>query len=636
MFFRAIILFLLSAFLSSCSLFEQKDSEYVPISLFSPAYEALNVSSDSTSYKLESTIRIIRIFERAQSETDSFESFLELLKKQDYRYVAQDVLEAEKRLFPLMQDMYLKEQENEKMNGLWTLVKSTESSLLEMSSSIMQSGTFDLSGVIGPKTLFNAIDSSFESFAKANSLKKDSKKELNRIKSEYYSVVQEIWPVFMKYKEPWERLCIRKDEAYLDIYSGGTVKGYNIASDILAEYPEDRDAMIIKALSIANMENCGYDMLIELDLLLDKYMALYPTKTAPAYLIKGIIASRNGEAEKAFHYFDQASIEYPRQAESLTDMLDTYINRPYFTMTREGLYFQQMYKSTLEGYGFFSPNFQKALYYEKNGRIKEAADEIYNHFFRRGNQVVSDYLLSDMEFCERYLKDSFSYSFPEGWFIDLSVKQVRPVVGKPHLRVELSNNTDINLENVRCYLCLHLVGMYPGDYAVVKLDPVNIIDKESTYSWKTSEYDFSDIVSSRAILMTDNDIVWIDSKEKKNEPSFDENVLDSDSFYNADSLITDCIPSIKYMTEKTAVMNGDDQLKRNTKYLKVSIPRHICILNPSFCIETPAGNLQPEKTILAEDYIIVYFPYVDSEEPVFLRIQSGNKKHKIPLEYSAS
>lgn len=501
-------------FAIACGQVNREPSDYTPISIFAPAYSSLQVDADTSDYDLNATIRVIRALDLAYSSSDSFETFLELLSKQDYRLVAPEVIEAEKKLFPVLQKLYLKGQEMDKMNAVWMLVQMTESTLSELGDNFLSDGKFDLIGVLRKQSLFSVVNDTFDRFAKTQKIKAEAKQELNDLKAEYYAVVQETWPVFLKYREEWERLCIKKDAAYLDVYSGGTVNSYNIACEILESYPEDREGLLLKALSIVNRPELGYDAKIEVQAILDRYIDLYPTQTAPAYLIKGIIESKEGNKDGAFSYFDHSAIEYPRQAAALTDMLDAYVNRPYFAKTREGLYFQQMYRSTLEGFGFFSPNFQKAMYYDKVGMKKEAAKEIYNHFFRRQNQDVYEYLLSDMEFCENYLYDSFSLAFPESQEIDLSVRPAGWMT-KSHLRAALINNTDKDLLNVRCFLCHHLTGMYPGDYVVIKLPPVNCIPAGGRYSWRSSDYKLDDIVTTRAIVMTDDDIFWVDTRENK-------------------------------------------------------------------------------------------------------------------------
>ena len=498
----------------SCAPESRDSKEFTPIPLFAPAYNSLQADADTSDYDLNATIRVIRALDLAYSSSESFETFLELLSKQDYRFVAPDVIEAERKLFPILQELYQFGQEVDKMDAVWTLVQMTESTLEGLGDEFLSDGKFDLLGVLQKQSLFSVVSDSFDRFAKVQKIKADSKKELNRIKTDYYAVIQECWPVFLKYREEWEKLCIKKDAAYLDVYSGGTVNSYNIACEILESYPEDREGLLLKALSIVNRGELGYDATIEAQAILDRYIDLYPTQTAPAYLIKGIIASREGNQEEAFAYFDHSALEYPRQAAALTDMLDAYVNRPYFAKTREGMYFQQMYRSTLEGFGLFSPNFQKALYYQEAGMEREAAREIYNHFFRRQNQDVYDYLLSDMEFCENYLNESFTLAFPESELIDLSVKPASWFT-KSHLRAALINNSGKDLLNVRCFLCHHLTGMYPGDYVVLKLQPVNCIPAGERFSWRSSDYKLADIVNTRAIVITDDYIFWADTREAK-------------------------------------------------------------------------------------------------------------------------
>jgi len=618
---------------SSCNENVTKSVDYKPIPLFAPAYEVISNVPDTGTFNLASTIKVIRALETAGTESGSFEAYLESLSRMDYRYVARDVIEAQKKMFPIMQEIYQKGEELGNTSVAWTLVQTAESALVQLGVSFLSSGSFDITGFLQIHTLASTLSQSFDQFVKAEKLKKDAAREFNSLRNDYYNAINECWPVFIKYKEEWEKLCIKKDQAYLDIYSGGTVAGYNAACEILEKYPDDREALLIKALSIVNRKEFGYDALLEVQSVLDTYISLYPTQTAPAFLIKGIIASKADDMGTAFNCFDQAAIEYPRQAEALTDMLDAYINRPYFSKTREGLYFQQMYRSTLEGYGFFSPNFQKALYYEKEGLLTDAGKEIYNHFFRRGNQAVFDYLLSDMEFCERYLNDSFSLEFPESGFIDIIVDKA----GKSKQKVDLTNNTDVDLQNVRCFLCHHMLGMYPGDYVVNKLPPVTSIGKGQTYSWKAPFEDVSDIIFTRAILITDDSIFWVDNQKKKNEYAvraiedpFPGAIMNS-SALDIDSLIVDAVSSIRSEIEKTSLLSGEDALKRNTKYVKVSVPRSLSIINPAFSLGNSTKKVIPDKVVLQGEYIVAYFPMKDIPSDMILYIYGKGHSYSTAL-----
>ena len=137
--------------------------------------------------------------------------------------------------------------------------------------------------------------------------------------------------------------------------------------------------------------------LAEASATLDYYMQEFPGRTAPALVLKGLMAQKQGNLQAALSYFDQASIEYPRQAAQLTDMLDSYRTRTYLNKTTEGQFLQRLYSSTMEGYGMFSPNLLKAKHYADQGRTDEARQEIFNHFFRRGNQGIYSALLAVLE-----------------------------------------------------------------------------------------------------------------------------------------------------------------------------------------------------------------------------------------------
>ena len=50
------------------------------------------------------------------------------------------------------------------------------------------------------------------------------------------------------------------------------------------------------------------------------------------------------------------------------------------------------------------------------GDHEKSKEEILKHFFRRSNQEVYDYLISDMNHCSNYLSESFNLIFKEKSF----------------------------------------------------------------------------------------------------------------------------------------------------------------------------------------------------------------------------
>ena len=252
---------------------------------------------------------------------------------------------------------------------------------------------------------------------------------------------------------------------------------------------------------------------------LDTYIAQHPDKTAPAMLLRGVLYQRMGNAEQALSCFHQASVEYPRQADQLSDMFDSYCMRNYLNKTSEGLYLLQLYRSMMEGNGLFSPNLMKAKYYADNGRQEESRNEIYNHFFRRGNQKYYDGLLSDMQFCEKNLPVGFKQLLIDRKFLDVKVEpdpQWLILTDDDEMQVTVRNKSGKRLENVRLFLCIHFTDMYKDEYHVVKVpqtmsiiepnEEIKMTDVPLGFRDKT----YGDITRIRAIAMTDDRLCWVD------------------------------------------------------------------------------------------------------------------------------
>ena len=151
--------------------------------------------------------------------------------------------------------------------------------------------------------------------------------------------------------------------------------------------------------------------------ILEDYINDFPSETAPALTLLGSYYMLKDNNEQAEIYFNQSSIEYPKQASLLLDMLDSYEQRSYLKKTAEGDYILELYKSMMEGFGLFSPNFHKALIAHNEGNYEDSKEEILRHFFRRSNQDVYDYLISDMNHCSNYLSESFNLIFIEKSFL---------------------------------------------------------------------------------------------------------------------------------------------------------------------------------------------------------------------------
>jgi hypothetical protein len=252
----------------------------------------------------------------------------------------------------------------------------------------------------------------------------------------------------------------------------------------------------------------------------------------------------------------------------------------------------------MEGYGFFSPNFQKALIAKNNNDLKTAKEEILKHFFRRGNQGVYDYMIADMVHCEKYLPESFNMIFKEKSFLDLEA--TTEWFSSKNLNLKINNRSDIKLSNVRVFLCLHLTDMYKDDYEVIKMNTtVNRIEPHSVVDFGKAEIDFElfdkrknaekDIVRARAIVVTDDVIAWVDEVDfkinsiKQSYDHYNKNVnsvLEFDKYYSLFGLKgEDVLNNIERGTsvESKITMVGKD-------VLNIKLPRNLVLLNPYFSI----------------------------------------------------
>ena len=501
------------------------------------------------------------------------------MARQDYTGVAPDVLEAKRKLFPVLEYTYRLREQDEQLSDAWmlmrgaarggeTLVRNTSASTLLRAA---LGDMFAVLGIVNGEDAERSTNEAFAQYEADKKLKSQLRDDLQKLRASYRQYLEDYTPIYKKYMQEYDALCIEKDKAYLDLYAGRTDEALSHTSSILQKYPDNPEAMLLHAMAliisakgeaqisnlkpqISKEENDSSLFPLPSDIshqpsnlqpptsnlksqtsnlqpqisnasaLLARYATRYPSRTAPALVLEGLLLQKMGDEEGAMSRFHQASVEYPRQAAQLTDMLDSYNRRNYLTRTPEGQYLRRLYASTMEGYGLFSPNLLKAKYYADQGKMEQSREEIYNHFFRRGNQGIYDELLSDMQFCEEHLYGAFKGLLLESSYVDVSIEPESEWLfwdSDDVMRVTINNRSDLDLENVRVFLCIHYTDMYKDEYDVIKVPhTANIIAKHTTadldtvtlrYPGKT----YKDITRIRAIAMTDDRICWVDDVNYK-------------------------------------------------------------------------------------------------------------------------
>lgn len=650
---------------------------YTPSEEFQPAWKAMGVKN--VGYDIEETVRAMNALEVAQCQSEDFMSYLEYVARQDFSRVAPEVLEQKKRLFPILQQLYELQKEHEELDDLWMIMRSATSGAVSFVSEVNPVGVIGsmlVGDAIGSLAVAQGIDKmktvAFDEYEKLKDLKQELKSEIEAVKASYIQYLEDYAPVYHKYMREWDALCLKKDKAYIELYGGRPVEAYNKTQEILADYPANREALLLHAMaligiamnhsapmdSLTDLNNVGIiagennvetnkpiginEFYIEADNTLDNYIKSYPSRTAPALLLKGVLYSSQGEISKAMSYFEQASVEYPRQAEALMDLLDSYNVRTYLNKSVEGKYLLRLYRSTMEGFGLFSPNLQKAKYYAQNGDIEKSKEEIFNHFFRRGNQGVYDCLLSDMQYCEEHMYSSFKQILLEQSFLDVAVE---PTINwtlsnkEDEIKVIINNRSDIDLENVRIFLCIHYTDMYKDEYDVQKLPSVNIIKHNDKTEIGVVKLDYEnkkyrDITHIRAIAMTDDKICWIDNvdykymkatettanevKKKKLITSVKQQLL-KDLNVDNNRLLSIIQKGIKV---NAAVSDGNiwNDMKQdvknlvtgNDRKLRIELPRILSIIGPVFSLnQLNDGDkaVKPTQNYLSGSHIRLQFDY---------------------------
>ncbi len=663
------------ALLPSC---KEEKSEYVPIKAFEPSFQALT-GAKSGEHDIEATVRVLNGLELAQARSESFDEFLEFMAKQDYSNVAQDVVDLRVKLLPVLQEMYLIDQELEHVNMWNTLGRDLSTDVSQLAeTNIDKSKKSQLRGLLRLLPISNTIEPIsiavstvsktgeriFNKFEESQKLEDDLRGRLHKVRQRYLEYLQEYMPVYKRHMKEWDRLCLVKDRVYLQLYSGQYREAFESSREALKIDPNNREMLLLQSMAIVQdvaypnqikslkdqsvtisanttLDENAVSRLQNADKMLDGYIQKHPAYSAPALLLKGIIYSKMGNKSKALTYFDQAATEYPRQADHLTDMLSSYRARTYLNQTAEGAYLLNLYQSTMEGFGIFSPNFAKAALHEQSGDMAMAREEIYNHFFRRSNQAVHDCLLSDMKFCEENLSFSFKQLLPENSYMDVEFARSAKFMGmgsdNNRLTISLHNRSDKPLENVRLFLCIHFTDMYKTDYHVVRIPTRNRINANQRIEFgevelKYKDKTFEDITRVRAIALTDNSLCWID------------NVYNADAKINYNPTRTATVAELtnslntvqreryfKLMNEDTKsiseslranttieVKEGGNIFKR-TNVLHIRLPRIVVMLNPAYKLNE---QRVPSRDVLQDSAAHLVFDDVVLNESNTLTIKS--------------
>ena len=598
---------------------------------FNPIFDKMDdvIESSEPEYDIEKTIRVMNGLDIAAQEEENFDDFLLYMAQQDYTGVAPEVIEARKKLLKIYKDLYEKQVEYDEQQEFWKLTQDYSNIVInhagELTEGVGMSNPLKITSVT-IETMQDALNKMEEQ----QGVNKKLKKDIAEIKSDLVEYMYDYSQVYYKYLSEWDEICIHRDMAYLAMNSGDLNAMEESVDRVLELNPNDREGQILKAVAMIESSSAPNNFVEvpqqpgEVLDLLDQYIEDDPSRTAPAFLLKGVYYAKQGQFDKAKLNFEEAAVYYPKQSEELTDMLNPYKMRSFLRKTREGNFIVELYKASMLGAGYFSPDLQLAKIYFDNGDFDKGKEKVLDHFSRRRNQDQWDYIISDINFCKTMMEDDFNKIFPEDSYLDLKA-DVTTFGGK--VNVKVNNRSDVKLTNASLILCVQFTDMHREDYQTFKMEntlPAVEPNKTNDFGSIEIKHDLfgkekthKDIVNSRAVLVSNEAIAWIDSDEFKyktvKDGSTDEN-MDKQQVYNEDylesvNLTPGNIRSLFSNDSRVTVeenMLGKDEVK-------IQIPRKLAILKPFFRLRDESGEIViPNTNVIVNDNIeLVYKTNVD-------------------------
>ncbi len=564
-------------------------------------------------YDIDTTIRVLHEIDLAMAEKQTPDQLMARMAGTDYRDVAPEVLEKRKELLGILMELYARQTRAEDQQAAFEF---TSELLLSTLSVVSVSGAVD-GRPIGSFSVDRAQAQELLTDLKAKqSERAEMLDEIDGLEQRLFDANYAYATTYYKYLDEWDRLCILRDRAYLASRDRDWDTVIATTDEAIRISPKEREAHLLGAA--ARIEKGGPEDLDVAARILDDYVAQHPDATAPAFLLLGTLEERRGNDQKARLHLQQAAAYYPKQAAALGDMLDPYRMRTYLRQSREGSSIVEEYKATMLGAGYFSPDLQLARASFEAGDFASGKGKVLDHFARRRAQGQWDFLLSDIAYAHDLLGEEFRAIFPEESFLDL---EVAPTMFGDQIKVGVKNRSDRPLHNATLILCVHFTDMLAGDYepfsapatlpAVMPHVTTDFGAMEVKAEILGRERSVADIVSQRAILVTDEAVLWVDTDAFK--------IAEAKEFQRArtqgkpapvartswhQEMEAKLAQQVADVGPKAAVEIGSHYGKDD---LVFEIPESLAMFRPNFRLEYGGVVIQPEEALIRDGKIVLTF-----------------------------
>jgi hypothetical protein len=561
-----------------------------------PALEQMDkkIKSKDTTYDLEETMRVISGLDKAMNTKQDFDQLLLYMSKQDYSKVAPEVVASRQDLLKILTKLYAKQNQLEDQKAFWKIAQNIGSIVTDKAVSI---ATLDINP-IGTSVL--GVSQSLEELKKRKEITEKLKADISEIQSDLINYMYKYSATYNKYINEWDKLCIDRDKAYLALNEGDFANTEMALTKVLEKKNNDSESFILKCLVQIekepnlipqNPEKVQQENLLE-DM--NTYISNNPTKSAPILLLKGNYYYKKGDLNNANLAWKEAAAYYPKQAENLTDMLNPYEMRSYLKKTKEGNIILNLYKATMLGSGYFSPDLQMAKSLFEQNKFEEGKKKVLDHFSRRRAQSQWDNIFADISYCEKFMGVYFKQIFPENAYLDLAA-DVTTFGNK--LSVEINNRSDKRLTNASLILCLQFTDMHRDDYATFKMKTQAVVEPNAVTDFGKLELNYSlygqkkeadDIAKYRAVLISDEAVTWVDERKIHTQQSTELIDLEKE---NIDFLELIKLPKakIKQLILEQAKLNVTQNLVGSDD-VNVQLPRALAIIQPYITISKPGKS----------------------------------------------
>jgi tetratricopeptide (TPR) repeat protein len=507
---------------------------------FEPVLEKIEQAKaeppSSGAYDLDKTVRVLHEIDAAIARGGSLEDYLDTMALQDYRGVPPDVLAARAEVLDVLFRLYARQVEAEDQAATWALVRHMGPVLNLLMVSELEVGgdaglSIPLAGGGGSVQLAQAgIDK--EGVQRVYDDWKAQEAEHGRLMREVMDLERELIDtlaahaeVYHRTLEDWSRLCALRDRAYLAAHEGNWEAAASAARAAVEQAPQEREAHLLLALALIEGGLEDPEAPDEAEGLLEAYIQQHPDASAPAYLLRGVLHAERGDTKAARLDLEQAAATYPKQAELLQDMLDPYRarSRSFLRKSREGNLILALYKSSMLGAAWFSPDLQLARIAFEQGEVEAGRKKVMDHFARRRAQGQWDLIIRDLQFCEAFLQDDYHLILPERGWLDLEVEQ--STFGSS-LEVAVVNRSERRLHNASLVLCLHFTDMHPDDYEAFAPRTEPVLEPHDRTEFEDMEVELDlggarktvdEIATIRAVLVSNEGVSWVDTVSFKRD-----------------------------------------------------------------------------------------------------------------------